>query len=562
MLDAARHSDGYPFDLGTYSLRISTESEDAQRWFDRGLNWCFGYNHNEAVTCFQKAADFDPKCAMIHWGLAFAAGPNYNLPWDFFNPEQVADSLNACLDALDRALDCLGTATEFERDLIQALATRYQGREPVPLDTLYGWAGDFAEAMAALYAKYPDNSEAICFYAEALMNKSPWKLWDPRTGQPVEAANPLKIKEVLEHGIELGRARGVIHPGIWHLYIHAMEMSPTPEVALRVGDELRHLVPDAGHLAHMPTHIDVQCGNYQDVVDSNQAGIEMDLRYYHYAGAKNFYSLYRCHNYHFKLYGAMFLGQYEPAIEAALGMQETVGDQVMTADMAAMQGWFEAYFSLKTHAYVRFGKWQEAVDDPLPSDPEIYKVTTAMTYYGRAIGHANLKNDALARENQKLFLEACDRVEPERVLHVIPIQLVLAVGKEMLAGEIEYHAGNIDLGFDHLRRAVELEDALPYDEPWPWMMPCRHALGALLLDQGRAEEAAAAYEADLGLNDSVVRANRHPNNVWALVGLYDAYRLLGRCEDARRIKPQLDIALARADKTIKASCFCSKKVSA
>jgi hypothetical protein len=255
----------------------------------------------------------------------------------------------------------------------------------------------------------------------------------------------------------------------------------------------------------------------------------------------------------------MFLGQYGPAIEAARGMQETVGDQVMTADMVAMQGWFEAYFSLKTHAYVRFGKWQEAIDDPLPADPEVYKVTTAMTYYGRAIGYANLKNEAKARENQKLFLEACDRVEPERVLHVIPIQLVLAVGKEMLAGEVEYNAGNIEKGLDHLRKAVELEDNLPYDEPWPWMMPCRHALGALLLDQNRAEEAAACYEADLGFNDSVVRANRHPNNVWALIGLHDAYTRLGRTTEARMIKPSLDFAKARADKEVKASCFCSKK---
>lgn len=562
MLDAAKNSDGYPFDLGAYSLRISTKSEDAQRWFDRGLNWCFGYNHDEAVTCFQKAADFDPNCAMIHWGVAYASGPNYNMPWDFFSPEQLEGALNTCLDALDRAKDRLDAANPFERDLIMALYKRYQARAAVTLEILYEWAGDYAAEMAKVYAAYPDNYEAICFYGEALMNKSPWKIWDPRTGEPVAAADPFRIKEVLERGIALGRANGVTHPGIWHLYIHAMEMSPTPEIALRVADELRHLVPDAGHLAHMPTHIDVQCGNYLDVVDSNQAGIEMDLRYYHYAGAKNFYSLYRCHNYHFKLYGAMLLGQYEPAIEAARQMQDTVGDQVMSADMVAMQGWFEAYFSLKTHAYVRFGKWREAVEDPLPEDPEIYKVTTAMTYYGRAIGHANLKQEREARENQKKFLEACDRIEPERVLHVIPIQFVLAVGKEMLAGEVEYHAGNIDLGFAHLRKAVELEDNLPYDEPWPWMMPCRHALGALLLDQGRAEEAVDAYEADLGMNDAVVRANRHPNNVWALVGLYDAYRMLGRTDDARKIKPQLDIALARADSSIKASCFCSKKTAA
>ncbi|MEJ2378033.1 MAG: tetratricopeptide repeat protein [Pseudolabrys sp.] len=557
----AGYRDGYPFDLGTYSRKLSTKSEDAQRWFDRGLNWCFGYNHNEAVVCFQKAADFDSKCAMIQWGVAYAAGPNYNLPWDFLNEQQVKDTLELCLTALDKAEKYKADATPFEQGLITALHKRYQSRESVPVPDLYVWSGQYADAMGEFCNKYPEDLDAICFYAEAIMNKTPWRLWDPVTGKPVEGAEPLKAKAVLERGIELGRAQGVIHPGVWHLYIHCMEMSPTPEVALMVGDELRHLVPDAGHLAHMPTHIDVQCGNYVDVVASNQAGIEMDLKFYQYAGAKNFYSLYRCHNYHFKLYGAMFLGQYEPAIKAAREMQETVGDQVMTADMAAMQGWFEAYMSLKTHALVRFGKWQDCIDEPLPEDQDMYKMTTAMTYYGRAIGYGNLKQDAKARAAQAAFLQAADRVPKEQVLHVIPCHLILAVGKEMLAGEVEYHTGNIEKGFAHLRKAVELEDALPYDEPWPWMMPCRHALGALLLDQGRGEEAIDCYEADLGMNDKVIRANRHPNNVWALVGLHDAYRLMGRADDARKIKPQLDVALARADKTIKASCYCSKKAA-
>jgi tetratricopeptide (TPR) repeat protein len=562
MLDTPVNSDGYPFNLGAYSRKVS-DNADAQRWFDRGLNWCFGYNHDEAIVCFKKAIDFDPKCVMIHWAFAYAAGPNYNLPWDFFSEEQMVGSLNTCLDELETAKACLTSESpQLERDLIDALYKRYQGREVAPLEKLYEWAGDFADEMSKISDKYPEDYEVICWFGESLMNKSPWKLWDPRTGEPVAAANPHRILEVLERGIAKGRAEGVTHPGIWHLYIHACEMSPTPEMALRVGDELRHLVPDAGHLAHMATHIDVQCGNYLDVVESNQAGIDVDLKFYHYAGAKNFYSLYRCHNYHFKMYGAMFLGQYEAAISSAQQMQETVGDQVMTADMAAMQGWFEAYFSLKTHAYVRFGKWQEAIDDPLPEDPDTYKVTTAMTYYGRAIGHANLKNDVKAREYQAKFLDCCEKIEPERVLHVIPIQLILGVGKEMLAGEVEYHAGNIEKGLDHLRKAVELEDDLPYDEPWPWMMPCRHALGALLLDQDRAEEAAACYEADLGFNDDVVRANRHPNNIWALLGLHDAYTRLGRTEDARKIKPSLDFARARADDGINASCFCSKKCCA
>lgn len=559
-------TDDYPFNLGKYSRKISTTSADAQRWFDRGLNWCFSYNHNEAVHCFKKASEFDSECAIIHWGIAYAGGPNYNLPWDFFSADQLTATLSDCLDALEKADKLKKTASRFEQELIEALFKRYQSRDVVPLEKLYAWAGAYAEEMAFLYERHPDDFEAICLYAESLMNKSPWKLWDPVTGQPVAAANPIRIKEVLEHGIKIGRASGVIHPGIWHLYIHTMEMSPIPEVALRVGDELRDLVPDAGHLSHMPTHIDVQCGNYLDVVKSNHAGIEKDRKFFDYAGAKNFYSLYRSHNFHFKLYGAMFLGQYQPAIEAAIEIQATVGDEVITREENGVDPWFKAfiepYMSLKTHAFIRFGKWQEAIEDPLPEDQDLYKMTTAMKWYGRAIGYANLKQDTEARKAQRKFIELADALPESCMLHVVPCSLILAVGREMLAGEIEYHAGNYERGFDHLREAVQLEDALPYDEPWPWMMPCRHALGALLLDQGCAEEAAACYEADLGMNDEVIRANRHPNNVWALLGLHDAYKQLGRIEDARKIKPQLDFALARADRSVKASCYCSKKAAA
>ncbi|WP_250482177.1 tetratricopeptide repeat protein [Caballeronia sp. GACF5] len=557
--DSPKNSDGYPFDLGAYSRKISTDSADAQRWFDRGLNWCFGYNHDEAMLCFKKAAEFDPSCAMNYWGIAYAAGPNYNMPWDFFSKAQEEETLKTCLTALDMAESLKSTATPFEREVIAALAKRYQSRNPVSVPELYAWAGEYAEAMGRVWAQFPADLDAISLYSEALMNKTPWRLWDPVTGEPVEGADTLKIKEVLEHGLNVGRSLGVTHPGVWHLYIHAMEMSPTPEIALKVGDELRHLVPDAGHLAHMPTHIDVQCGNYLDVVKSNQDGIDKDVKFYHYAGAKNFYSLYRCHNYHFKMYGAMFIGQFEPAMAAARDMQETVGDQVMSAEMEAMQGWFEAYMSLKTHALVRFGKWNECVADPLPADPGTYRMTTAMTWYGRAIGYANLKQISEARQAQTEFIKAVERVPEEQVLHVISCRLILGVAVEMLAGEIEYHAGNIEAGLSHLREAVRREDALPYDEPWPWMMPCRHALGALLLEQGKVEEAIEAYEADLGMTDVVVRANRHPNNVWALIGLHRAYTLSGRSTDARRIKPQLEFALARADPSIHASCFCSKK---
>ncbi|MGE2734717.1 tetratricopeptide repeat protein [Mycolicibacterium vaccae] len=337
-----------------------------------------------------------------------------------------------------------------------------------------------------------------------------------------------------------------------------MEMSPTPESALRVGDELRRLVPDAGHLAHMPTHIDVQCGHYQDVVDWNSVGIDRDVKYWRHGGAHNFYSNYRVHNYHFKLYGAMFLGQYRPAIEAVRGMHETIPAELVYVESPPMADWLEGYMSIGTHALVRFGRWQELIDDPLPTDPALFCMTAAMNYYGKGVAHAALRQHDRAAEAQKLFEQTAATVPESRHLHVVRCVDILGVAREVLAGEIAYHKREYDSAFRHLRQAVRNEDDLPYDEPWGWMMPSRHALGALLLEQGHLEEAASVYEADLGLNDDVPRSNRHPNNVWALLGLHRCYELLGRDARARTVKPLLDIALARADPEVRASCFCSR----
>lgn len=556
----AQALDDYPFDLGSYSRKISTESPDAQRWFDRGLNWIYGFNHDEAEACFKRALEFDPDCAMIYWALAYIAGPNYNVPWEFFDEQMIKDVLAKCRGALEAAERLKSRASAPEQALITALHKRFQSPESVP--NLYVWSDAYAQAMEEVYNRFDTDPDVIALFADAMMNRTPWKLWDPRTGKPVDGADTLKTRQVLERGIALQRGEGKRHPGIWHLYIHCMEMSPTPEVALLVGDELRHLVPDSGHICHMPTHIDIQCGNYLDTVDYNRVGIERDMKFYHYAGGKSFYSLYRAHNYQFMLYGAMFLGQYEPAIWAARQMQKSVGDDVMTRETPMLAGIIDPYLSEKIHVLVRFGKWQECIDEPLPEDQELYTTTTAMTYYAKAIGYANLKNDKQAREMQAKFRQAVDRVPKEQLLHTVSCHSILAVGDEMLAGEIEYHAGNVEEGFAHLRKAVELEDNLPYDEPWPWMMPCRHALGALLLEQGQLDEAIDVYEADLGFNEKVIRANRHYNNIWALRGLHRAYTQAGRDHDARRIKPALDVAAARADRSIYASCFCSKKKAA
>lgn len=557
MLERVDQTADYPFDLGPYSRPITTTAPQAQVWFDRGLNWIWGFNFEEAAACFQRATEFDPECAMAHWGIAYCVGPNYNKPWELFDPQDLLNSLTAARSALSLAVEKLTGGTAAEQALIRALTFRY--RDDGSADDLYAWSRHYADAMRAVHAQFGEDTDIAVFFVDSLMNLYPWRMWDLKTGQPTEGADTRECQSILEREITARRASGQLHAGLWHLYVHLMEMSPTPEKALRVGDELRRLIPDSGHIAHMPTHIDIQCGNYQDVVDWNQSAISKDIKYFEYAGPMNIYSLYRAHNYHFKQYGAMFLGQYAPALEAVRTMRETIPDALIRVESPPMADWFECFMTIGTHAYVRFGKWQELIDDPLPEDRKLYCTVTAMNWYGKGIAFANLKRIDEARDAQRKFEEAVAAVPETRHLHVVPAHSILAVARELLAGELEYHSGNHALGFEHLNRAVQLEDNLPYDEPWAWMMPSRHALGALLMEQGRYAEAAAAYEADLGLSDAVIRANRHPNNVWALLGLHRCYEALGETAKAALIKPQLDVALARADPDIYASCFCATK---
>jgi len=546
----------YPYDLGPHTRTITTTSPDAQAWFDRGLNWVFGYHHEEAMACFEKALVADPNCAMAHWGLAYCIGPNYNKPWEAFQPDELIEALTSARQWLAAAGQ--GPASDVERALIDALEARYPAEQPV--EDLSVWSSDYAAAMRNVWSAFPDDDEVTTIFVEAMMNRTPWQMWDPRTGEPVEGADTHECRQVLEQALQATEDAGPArHPGLLHLYIHLMEMSPTPEAALRAADDLRGLVPSAGHLEHMATHIDVLCGNYHDVVVGNSRGIDADLVYWQNAGPMNFYSMYRTHNYHFKLYGAMFLGQYGPAMDAVESMHSTIPGELVA--FGPFPDFLESYMSLKTHALVRFGRWQELIDEPLPSDPDLYTVTTAMAWYGKGVAHAALKNHEEAAAAVDAFEAAVMRVEPERMMHVVTCLDALAVARQVLNGEVKYHKGEYDAAFGHLRQAVVLEDALPYDEPWGWMMPSRHALGALLLEQGHVEEAAAAYEADLGLNDSVIRSNQHPDNVWALIGLHDCYTRMGRDHDARLIEPRLDFALSRADREIETSCFCSTKAA-
>ncbi|HEY7868138.1 MAG TPA: tetratricopeptide repeat protein, partial [Methylomirabilota bacterium] len=476
------------YDLGSYRRKITTTVPEAQLWFDRGLNWLYGFNHAEAIACFKKALEHDPGCAMAYWGIAYAAGPNYNLPWHLYDPAGKAAALAAAYDAMQGALARAERASPVEQALIRALPARYPQREAI--EDQAPWDAAYVDAMRRVFHAYRDDLEVREVFAEAIMNVTPWKMWDLKTGGVAEGAGTREAIEVLESAFRDFPAAWD-HPGLLHLYVHLMEMSPFPQRALRAGDRLRDLVPDAGHLIHMPTHIDVLCGHYRDVLVYNQKAIVADRKFLAREGPLNVYALYRTHDYHFAIYGAMFLGQYGPALAAAQELIDTTPEALLRIPSPPMADFVEGYLPMKQHVLIRFGKWREIIAQALPRDRELYCSTTAMMLYAQTVAHSALGHIAEAEAARAAFLEAKRRVPESRRVHNNTVRDLLGIAEAMLDGELEYRRGNHEVAFAHLRRSVELDDALPYDEPWGWMQPTRHALGALLLEQGRVAEAEA-----------------------------------------------------------------------
>ena len=263
------------------------------------------------------------------------------------------------------------------------------------------------------------------------MNLTPWKMWDLKTGGVAEGAGTAEAVDVLESAFRDIPASWS-HPGLLHLYVHLMEMSPFPQRALRAGDRLRDLVPDAGHLIHMPTHIDVLCGHYRDVLVYNQKAIAADRKFLAREGAMNVYALYRTHDYHFAIYGAMFLGQYGPAMEAAQELIDTTPEALLRIPSPPMADFVEGYLPMKQHVLVRFGKWHEIIAQELPRDRELYCSTTAMMLYAQAVAHSALGDIAEAEAAKAAFLEAKLRVPESRRVHNNTVKDLLEVAEAML----------------------------------------------------------------------------------------------------------------------------------
>ncbi|THY64501.1 hypothetical protein D6C99_00203 [Aureobasidium pullulans] len=540
------------FDLGSFHRPVTTTSTTAQLWFDRGLVWCYGFNKPEALACFEKCIAADPDCAMGYWGMAYASAPYYNKPWALFEKAELSSTLSRIQGYMQEAKHRICSVSPVERSLIHAMHARFDGAVSVvdlpTLDVRY------IIAMEEAYRDFQQDLDVAVLFAESLMNQAPWRLWDPYTGEPTPGVRTLDAKKALENAFTITGAYE--HPGLLHMYIHLMEMSREPEKGLKAADSLRRLVPESGHLNHMPTHLDVLVGDYRSAIVANLAAVRMDELYSKETGCKNHYALYRGHDLHSLIYVAMLAGQSQLALEGCDMMEKALPRSLISMDSPPMADWLEGFISVRPHVLIRFGRWDDILELQLPDDPKLYCVTVASIHYAKGVAWAATGHVAKAEKEQKLFLAAVKAVPKSRLIWPNKCIDILRVGEAMLAGEIEYRRGNFELAFEHLRSSIYLDDHLNYAEPWGWMQPTRHAYAALSLEQGLVEQAAEAYAADLGFDRSLPRGHQHPNNVWALHGYHECLRLLGRHKEAEILEPQLKFALSTADIPIVSSCYC------
>jgi tetratricopeptide (TPR) repeat protein len=533
-LRASQDAPKQPFyDIGPFHRAITTKSAEAQRYFDQGLALMYAFNHDEAIRAFEEAARLDPAAAMPWWGIAAASGPHIN------NPSVPRKKAKLAFDALGRAqkLAITGAATPVERALINAQIARFNQNPKAaraPLDNAY------AKAMREVWKQFPQDADVGSLFAESMMNLRPWDLWQP-DGSPQPGTD--EILATLDAVLALAPN----HPQALHLTIHAREASPTPETAIPAADRLRHLQPGLGHMVHMPSHIDVRVGRWQDCVDANARAIEADLHYRRVSRKPDgFIGLYMAHNRHMLAYGAMMTGQSALALTHIHAMVEEFGPGFVK-EFGPLADVFGA---VPLEVMVRFGRWDQILATPAPVDRPLSK---ALWHAARGIAHAAKGNVSAAKAEQEKFLAARRAVSADYPGGNNPASAVLDVAEPMLAGEILFRAGGVDAGLAQLREAVRREDALRYNEPPDWSIPIRHALGASLMQVGRYAEAEQVYRDDL---------RKLPGNGWSLFGLSQSLRLQGKVAEAKVVRTQFEKVWAKADIDINSSCLCQPGVPA
>jgi tetratricopeptide (TPR) repeat protein len=502
--------------LGSYHKTVTTGSPVAQKYFDQGLRLTYGFNHDEAIKSFREGIREDSACAMCWWGVAYALGPNINVPMD---TAAVAPAWQAVQQAVRNA----GWTTKKEQAYIEALVKRYSPEitpNRAPLDSAW------ARAIGEVHRRYPDDDDAAVLYAEALMDLRPWNYWS-NAGKP-RAPSTLETVTVLESVVK----RTLDNPGACHFYIHAIEASTFAARAVPCAERLGSLVPGAGHLVHMPTHIYVRIGRWDDAVEHNATAVHVDQEYLAARHPTGVYPIgYVPHNYHVMWEALLMLGRSREAIAAARTIQAKV-----PVDVVRMIPPFEYYSPVALFTLVRFSRWGDVLKEPAPAAELRY--TTGMWHYARGLAFAaGGQFDSAAVEHDSVAAIAT-RIPPEQTANLNSARTLLRIAERHLSGEMAARQKRTSEALRALREGIALEDELTYDEPTAWVVPLRQSLGAVLLAAGRARDAEQAYREDLV---------RYPSNGWSLRGLARALAAEGRTKEAGEVDARFRRTWARAD---------------
>ncbi|MEQ9205909.1 MAG: hypothetical protein RLN78_00930 [Phycisphaerales bacterium] len=521
--NGARHYEGF----GNYARAITTDSREAQEWFDQGIQLMYGFNHDEAVRSFAMAAEVDPSAAMAWWGVAYCQGININ------DPAMTEERSQKARAAADKAIAALDDESEVERALVHAVSARYAW--PTPEDR-GGLDRAYADAMGEVYWKFGEDGDVGALYAESLMNLQPWDYWE------VDGTPKGRITEVVDV-LERVMREHPEHPGAKHFYIHAVEASSDPDRAVAAAEELIDMVPGSGHLVHMPSHIFIRVGRYQDAAASNRTAIAADRSYFAQAPAPGMYAAYYAHNLHFLAFASMMSGDFSTAIGAARDLENEMPEPALRA----FAGLVEGIMPSSLHVLIRFGKWEEILEQ---SDyPEWRFMSRATWAYARSVACSALGRTEQAREEMAEFERRVALVPEEWYVFNNRVHDVLPIARAMMKGELLYREGKKEEAFALLREGIAQEDKLVYDEPPAWMLPVRHALGALLVESGEFFEAEKLYREDL---------EKNRNNGWALVGLRAALAGQGKMGEAMAMDSKIERAFASADTVVESSCFCAQ----
>jgi len=510
--------------MGKHTRKISTNSEATQAYFDQALTWAFAFNHDEAIRSLMRAAKQDPSCPMTWWGIAYCEGPNYNSP---ITPERS----KAAFYAIENAKSRIKNASDVERALIEAMAERYTfpaAEDRKPLDQAY------AAAMGEVWKAFPQDPDVGTLYAESLMMLRPWELYST-DGQPVEDTD--KIVSTLEAVLSLQPD----HPGANHLYVHAMEPSLTPEKALKAAHALDNLIPASGHLLHMPSHIYVRTGLWNEAIEQNVKALDADQKYLKLSPQQGMQYIYMIHNSHMLAYAAMMSGREKEAMSAARHMWEQTPDAIMTSMGPFFDRWMCSVYDVQK----RFGRWDEIIAEPAP--PETLLVTTAIWRAHRAIAFAAKKDFANAEIEYTKFRNARAAI-PLAVLEMGGMDdRFLEVSDLFIRGEIALQKERWTLATELLTDAAAIESTLAYGEPPQWLQPIRHTLGAVYLATNQYAKAEQCYREDL---------EKWPNNGWSLFGLSKALTGLGKKKAAQEALANYEKYWAKADAPLTTSCKC------